>query len=157
MAEAPEALTAPLLAALYHELGVEPSARERRATMLGGVEVVPRLGWQVRHPNGNFLYTSREERRLPLLLAPGQAYVLLIEARGEPAGDALPRLRIEVGNAPAQEFAIGGGEWTMLEVPIRPRGSALTVRFTFPNDYSVADGVDRNLVLGAVRIRLDGG
>jgi hypothetical protein len=31
------------------------------------------------------------------------------------------------------------------------------MRFTFPNDYSVAGGADRNLVLGAVRLRLDGG
>jgi tetratricopeptide (TPR) repeat protein len=155
-AGAPEALTMPLLAALYREGGVQPEADERRAALLTGIEIVPRLGWKARHPNGNFLYTSREERRLPLLLAPGQAYRLEIEARGEPGGDALPRLRIEAGDAAAQEFEVAGGEWTVLQIPIRPRGSALTVRFTFPNDYSIAGGADRNLVLGTVRLRLDG-
>ena len=156
-AGAPAPLTVPLLAALYRELGVGPEAGQTRAALLAGVEVVPRFGWEARHPNGNYLYSSREERRVPLLLAPGEAYRLLIEARGESAGDALPILRIEPGDAPAHDFWIGGGDWTILQVPIRPRTSALTVRFTFPNDYSVPGGADRNLVLGAVRLRLDGG
>jgi len=155
-AGAPEALTAPLLAALLRESGARPEAEERRAALAAGVEVVPRFGWKARHPNGNFLYTSREERRLPLLLAPGEAYRLAVEARGEPGGDAPPRLRVEAGDAAPLEFPLAGAEWTLLEVPLRPRGSALTVRFTFPNDYSVAGGADRNVVLGAVRIRLAG-
>jgi tetratricopeptide (TPR) repeat protein len=147
---APAALIVPLLAALGPP--EDPQADRDRAALREGLVVVDRDGWPDRHPNGNFLTGSREDRRLPLLLAPGRDYEIEIEARGEPARGESPILRVEADGRNLADVTAGEA-WARYRLRLTPPRSAVTLRITFPNDWFEPGGEDRNLVVGEVRLR----
>jgi tetratricopeptide (TPR) repeat protein len=149
-AGAPRPLVLPLTAALGPPDDEE--AGEARAALAAGIVIVARDEWPDRHPNGNFLDGSAEDRRVPLLLQPGRAYELLVEARGTAARGEAPRLRVEASGRRLAELPVGR-DWATYRVRLTPGTAMTTVRLSFPNDFFDPAGADRNLVVGTVRLQ----
>lgn len=149
-AGAPRPLVLPLAAALGPD--DDPEAREARAALAAGIVIVARDEWPDRHPNGNFLDGSAEDRRVPLLVEPGRDYELAVEARGTPARGEAPRLRIEASGRRLAEVPVGG-DWSTYRVRLAPGTAMTTIRLSFPNDFFDPAGADRNLVVGTVRLQ----